>query len=513
MATIGKVRAVFTASSSGLTSGVNSAVGAMSKMQASVDRLRGGMSMLTAINAAQLFGSVASSVTNGVSSLVRYGQAQAEVIDGQSKLAARLGMTYQEFSGLALAGDLAGVSAETVAKAATKADLAFVKAAGGSKTAQAAFSNLGLSMDDLGQMSAADRFSAISEAIAGLPTEAQRAAAAVQVFGKAGVELLPMFAGGAEGIRQAREQAEKLGLALTTAQGQDVEAMNDAITLAGKAIEGIVQQVTAYLAPAVQAVADTFTEMVGTAGGANLGKMIGDGIMQAVRFMATIGDWLIGQFSAVFQYLSDVGVYWNTVVSLMGSVGQALYGAFKFFELVGNAIGLMFSDLFSGILSRMATLASYIPGAGALADGLRSAGKFMAATSDGFRASADENFAAMTTAFKNAADGTAPRLSDAVAGGLTGAVDAVIARAQASASEQSRSSPPPGAAPGPAAAAVERQAIKGIDSRSQEGIAEMFRLMRGDSGDVQQQQLSVLEQIRDELGAGEDVYPFAIEGG
>ena len=44
-------------------------------------------------------------------------------------------------------------------------------------------------------------------------------------------------------------------------------------------------------------------------------------------------------------------------------------------------------------------------------------------------------------------------------------------------------------------ATAERQAVKGIDSRSSEGIAEMFRVMRGAGGDVQQRQLSVLEQI------------------
>jgi hypothetical protein len=41
----------------------------------------------------------------------------------------------------------------------------------------------------------------------------------------------------------------------------------------------------------------------------------------------------------------------------------------------------------------------------------------------------------------------------------------------------------------------------------------MFRLMRGGGEDVQEKQLSVLEQIRDGLGGGDDEYPFALEGG
>ena len=45
--------------------------------------------------------------------------AESEVIDNTSKLARRLGMTYGELSGLALAGNLAGVSMDTIGKAAT----------------------------------------------------------------------------------------------------------------------------------------------------------------------------------------------------------------------------------------------------------------------------------------------------------------------------------------------------------------------------------------------------------
>jgi hypothetical protein len=44
------------------------------------------------------------------------------------------------------------------------------------------------------------------------------------------------------------------------------------------------------------------------------------------------------------------------------------------------------------------------------------------------------------------------------------------------------------------------QAIKGIDSRTTEGITEMFRIMRGGAGDVQEQQLSVLEEIAANTG-------------
>jgi hypothetical protein len=61
-------------------------------------------------------------------------------------------------------------------------------------------------------------------------------------------------------------------------------------------------------------------------------------------------------------------------------------------------------------------------------------------------------------------------------------------------------------------AAVEPRALKAIDSRSSEGIAEMFRILRGEGGGVQEKQLGVLEEIRDELAdPGEDVYLYGLE--
>jgi hypothetical protein len=311
MASIGKVSAVFTASTSGLTAGVKAASSAFRGLSGDTAGLTSSMRALVAINGAQLFGSIAASAASGVRGLLSFAQGQADIIDNASKLAARLGMTYGEFAGLSLAADLAGVSMEMVGKATQKSEIAFAKAAGGSKTATAAFAGLGLAVEQLNGMSAAERFDAIASAIAALPTEAQRAAASVEIFGKAGAELLPLFSGGAGGIAQARAEAERLGLSLSNVQGQNVEAMNDSFTMVGKAIAGVVQQVTAYLAPAVTAVANTFVSFVGNIGGANIGQAIGDGIIRGAVVLAGVADVAVAGLTSAFSYASNVGSDWS----------------------------------------------------------------------------------------------------------------------------------------------------------------------------------------------------------
>jgi len=486
MSVIGKVSAVFTANSSGLVTGVNQAAASMRRMESNVSSLAGGMRTLVAIQGAQFFGGIVSAAGGYVRSLVSMGQAQAEVIDSQSKLAARLGMTYGEFAGLALAGDLAGVGMDKIASAATKADVAFVKAQRGSKTAQAGFANLGLSLADLSGMSAAERFKAISSAIAELPTEAQRSAAAVQMFGRAGAELLPLFAGGAEGIQQAAEQAERLGLALTTAQGQDVEAMNDAFTMAGHAINGVVQQIVAYLAPAVKAVSDQFTNLVGSIGGANIGQAIGDGILQGARFLAGIGDYIITNFGSVFEYFSAVGEQWGAVADFMNRAANFMSGVFNAAQAGLGMIVLGFTGSFE-VLARIAqNIGKYLGFDTSSIDAVvAGAAAFNQSVSDGI----SENLSQAQAGFSAAFAENATPVGAAVAGPLTTALDGAIAQAQSSAAQIDESGK--GAASEMATAvaeAIEPQAVRGIDSRSSEGVAEMFRLMRG--GDTVQERIA-----------------------
>jgi hypothetical protein len=406
------------------------------------------MRALVAINGAQLFGSIASSAISGARSLLSYADSQSQVIDSASKMASRLGMTYGEFAGLSLAADLAGVSMDTIGKASQKAEIAFAKAAGGSKVATAAFAGLGLSVEELNGMSASERFDAIAASIAAIPAEGQRAAAAVGVFGKAGAELLPLFSGGVDGIAQARKEAERLGLALTSTQGREVEAMNDSFTMVSKTVSGITQQVVAYMAPAVRRISEAFVKMVGDIGGQTIGQRIGQGIIDGAKYLATVADLIANGFRDMYFAAADVlGV---TVTKEATRLKE------------------MQAQIQAGTAPQVA-----VEGSG------------------GFVTQLDLEFAFEVS-----------RLTDVVAAQrqpLTMFTDA-IASAEKAITDVLAAPPdvaPKPQLPPPAPPVVVNisEAIKGIDSRSSAGVAEMFRLMRGGAGDVQEQQLDALQEI------------------
>lgn len=513
MATIGKVSAVFTASTSGLRTGVNQAASSMSRLEQAARSTASGMRALVAIQGVQLFGNIASQVGGYVRSLVAMGQAQADIIDSTSKMAARLGVTYAEFAGLSLAADLAGVSMNQVGAAMTKSEVAFVKAAQGSKTAIDAFNRIGLSVEQLNGMSAAERFDAIAAAIAALPSEAERAAAAVQIFGRAGAQLLPLFSQGAGGITAAREEAERLGLALTDVQGQNVEEMNDSFTRVRAAINGIVQQVVADLAPAITAIANQFTSFVGSIGGANIGQAIGDGILAGARYLAQIGDYIIQAVPAAWEYVSQVGVQWSTVIEVAQRVFSFLGIYAREFEAVFKFVGSILVGSVGRVLNAVGELVGLVPGLGASGASIERAGESLMRISSTLW---DESGQAMVAAAENAADvmfGTdqAAAAGEAVAGPLTAGLDAARNAARDAAAAVSEATAKPIDIRQTATVNMEpvQKAVEGIDSRSREGLATMFRIMRGDTGnDVQEQQLQELRRIAnntDDIEGGGDM--------
>lgn len=505
-ATIGKVRAVFTASTSGLTAGVNSAAASMRRMEAAVSGLRGPMNSLVAIQGAQLFGSIASSVSNYAQSLAGLVMSTTEAVSSQNDLASRLGLTYAELSGLTLAGSMVGVSMEQIGGAMTRAQVAFSRAAGGSATAQAAFARLGLSVADLNGLSAEQQFEAIAQAISELPTEAERAAAAVGIFGRAGAQLLPLFNEGAAGIQAAREEADRFGLSLTNAQAGNIDTMGDSFDRARAAIQGVINQIVAYLAPAVTSVTTAFTDLIGSVGGANIGQAIGEGILAGARYLAQIGDYIVAEVPRVWQYVSQVGAQWSAVWDAASRVGSALAAVGRFIQ--GAFLTLV--GVFSGI--GQAILTAVRGAADALGFDTGELDTALAAL-DGFNSQLNRDIASsFNAAGENlqAAFGEAGSTAgEAIAGPFTQTIDEAIAAARE-------------AAEGIDVAAKQeievrqtidttpiKQAVQGIESNSAEGIREMFRIMRGDTGDQTQERIARgIERIADnteDLGEGMDL--------
>ena len=212
----------------------------------------------------QEFGDAASAVGGGiqtaglaimaagtaiVGSLAAAGLAFAKVGSELNDLSQRTGVSVEALSELQFVFGQAGVEAADLETAIKKMQKAVVEAANGSRGANELIARLGLSVADLAAMTPEEMLSAFADGLATVSNPSERAALAMELFGKSGTKLLPVLAQGAEGLARMREYARDLGLTVSTDAAQAADALDDAIGELTATVRILVFEVGAALAP------------------------------------------------------------------------------------------------------------------------------------------------------------------------------------------------------------------------------------------------------------------------
>jgi hypothetical protein len=264
-------------------------------------------------------------------------------------LSQRTGVSTDALQAFQVAADLAGV--QNLEGALQKVSVVLGDAAAGSATAQKAFANIGLSVNDLLKLAPEDQFRAVAAAIGDIEGPAAQAAAAVDLFGKSGVELLPLFA---SNLQEIEAQANKLGIVLSGDQVGAITEMDDALLMVRKTFDGIIGQVTANLAPIVTAISEEFLAFVESfqgfgGGGSGIADALTDGLLDFAEYMAGIFDAAIAQFGEFGATIQTAASVFEFVGNVFLAVSESLRVVFNIFELAGNALLMGLGAVLEGL--------------------------------------------------------------------------------------------------------------------------------------------------------------------
>lgn len=176
-------------------------------------------------------------------------KAFAAAGNGLSDLSNRTGMSVEKLQELRFAARMAGSDSMALSSGLIHLNKVLADArAGKNKLAAEYFQRMGI---DIRKAKIEDVLPKIAEAFRKNGNEAQRTAAAIALFGQAGVSLIPMLAGGKKSLEEMAKQANDVGIILSK---EDVEAASqlsaDMDTL-GAAIAGVGVKIGAALAPVV----------------------------------------------------------------------------------------------------------------------------------------------------------------------------------------------------------------------------------------------------------------------
>jgi phage-related minor tail protein len=122
--------------------------------------------------------------------------------------------------------------------------------AGGEKSAET-FKKIGINADELKGKSPDQVFETLIKAVAGVEDPLQRAAVAQELFGRAGIDLLPLLKSGAAGIDELRAEAHELGIVFDSEAAAAGDAFNDNLERLGKSVRGVGFELAQALMPAI----------------------------------------------------------------------------------------------------------------------------------------------------------------------------------------------------------------------------------------------------------------------
>jgi ribosomal protein S11 len=339
MATAVGLNMKITADTAGIGRGVNQTEKMLGKLSKSASSAAGSLRALVGIEVGTR---LAAAFTSAARAAVDMASRVTQSIAAMDDLSQRTGVSTDALQGFQVAADLAGV--QNLEGALQKVSVVLGDAAAGSATAQKAFANIGLTVNDLLAKSPEEQFRAVASAIGAIKGPAAQAAAAVDLFGKSGVELLPLFA---SNLKEIEAQAQKLGMVLSEDQVGSITEMDDALLMVRKTFDGIIGQVTANLAPVVTDLANQFLGFVeafegvnGQTGGTALADSITDAFLTGADYLASILDpWInylidwAASFSDTTQTISAAGEYFQIAADIFASVFYGVRAVFNGFSI------------------------------------------------------------------------------------------------------------------------------------------------------------------------------------
>ncbi|MBM4021290.1 MAG: hypothetical protein FJ284_03450 [Planctomycetes bacterium] len=300
-----------------------------------------GLSRIFAGGMAQGFSSVAASVTAlvnpltlslaGITAFAAGAVAVArglidleDRVERLNRLATQLGVSFEFVQTLEEAGLRADVSIEQLSGSFASLQNTLAGADEESKKATAALERLGVSVSEFGALSEKQRIELIGKKLSEIEDPAKRSAAAIALFGRSGVQLLPFF----NELGLAASDMERFGRAVTDLDKQrlaDFGGSMDALRVATKGLS------TSLLLPFVglsDGIATAFAEITA-------------GITAIVDPIGRILEPLLTQIGRIVELIG----------TNIGNLGRVIGAVLEPFATVVQGIAQAFEPLLEGVLN------------------------------------------------------------------------------------------------------------------------------------------------------------------
>ncbi len=247
--------------------------------------------------------------------------------DEVHKMALRTGFSTEALSELRYAAQIAGADLGSLEKGVKRMAKTITDASEGMATYQRAFERIGVEYEELQGLSPEVQFDTIAMAIADLEDPTLRAATAQDIFGRAGTQLLPLFAEGAEGLEALKQKAHDMGIVFDQEAANKAAKLADAQVTLKESISGLTIMIADHIVPIITKFVEkisTTIENIQKWGKENQALM---GIVTKVvgalgSLMVVLGPMLM----ILPKLVAGMGMLKTALVGLTGPVGLVVAG-------------------------------------------------------------------------------------------------------------------------------------------------------------------------------------------
>ena len=188
-------------------------------------------------------------------------KSNMNAIDALAKTASRIGTTTDALTRLHHAGQLSGVTTNTLNMALQRMTRRVAEASRGTGEAKDAIRQLGINAQTFNDLPLDEKMLVLADRFSNVKSQSEQLRLAFKLFDSEGTAVVNMLKGGSDALEDMYQDAELLGLVMEQSSAKGVEKANDAITRLLSIGKGITSQFTAGLAPAIEAMSKHFTQL------------------------------------------------------------------------------------------------------------------------------------------------------------------------------------------------------------------------------------------------------------
>lgn len=242
--------------------------------------------------------SLAGALSAGV--FVAAGRAALNYADNIGKVAQKVGMTTEELSGLNYAAKLSDVSLEQL-----QGSLGIMARKMGDSAESFQAFGVAVKNQDGTLRSSNEVLLDIADKFAAMPDGVGKAQWALELFGRSGLDLVPLLNGGSQAIAEATNQARMFGVVVSQEAAAGAEQFNDNITRLTQFAQGAVANFTSGLTPALVNVSEA---LVNSAGSTNAFKIAGEAAGRVLEGTARAVIVVKDNLSLLGQVMQGIGL-------------------------------------------------------------------------------------------------------------------------------------------------------------------------------------------------------------